>query len=196
MRCVTHMNKSCHSYEYGVSHMNIKCHIYKVCIHVWHDSFICVAWLIPMCDMTYSYVWHGFNICVTCLVHVLLQATGTRIHMYNVWSVTHMSRIWYVTHVSHIWSVTQIHTYVTHMSHMWYVTHMSHKFTHMRDMSHLYVWRNLFLCGMSYMKCHTDSHICHTYVTHVICHTHMKCHTASSTEATVLEGGPFLVSHI
>jgi len=25
--------------------------------YVWHDSFICVTWLIHMCDMTHSYVW-------------------------------------------------------------------------------------------------------------------------------------------
>jgi len=27
-------------------------------LYVWHDSFICVTWLIHMCDMTHSYVWH------------------------------------------------------------------------------------------------------------------------------------------
>jgi len=26
---------------------------------VWHDSFICVTWLIHMCDMTHSDVWHN-----------------------------------------------------------------------------------------------------------------------------------------
>jgi len=26
--------------------------------YVWHDSFICVTWLIHMCDVTHSYVWH------------------------------------------------------------------------------------------------------------------------------------------
>jgi len=25
--------------------------------YVWHDSFICVTWLIHKCDMTHSYVW-------------------------------------------------------------------------------------------------------------------------------------------
>jgi len=32
---------------------------------VWHDSFICVTWLIHMCDMTHSYVWHDSFIRVT-----------------------------------------------------------------------------------------------------------------------------------
>ena len=26
--------------------------------YVWHDSFLCVTWLILMCDMTHSYVWY------------------------------------------------------------------------------------------------------------------------------------------
>jgi len=26
--------------------------------YVWHDSFICVTWLLHICDMTHSYVWH------------------------------------------------------------------------------------------------------------------------------------------
>jgi len=48
--------------------------------YVWHDSFICVTWLIRMCDMTHSYtwawlihmcdipcsyVWHDSYLCVT-----------------------------------------------------------------------------------------------------------------------------------
>jgi len=37
---------------------------------VWHDSFICVTWLIPMCDMTHSYVWHDAIICVTWRIHM------------------------------------------------------------------------------------------------------------------------------
>jgi len=31
-----------------------------------HVPFICVTWLIHMCDMTHSYVWHDSFICVTC----------------------------------------------------------------------------------------------------------------------------------
>ena len=47
-----------------------------------NDSFICVTWLIHMCDMTHSYVWHDSSngcsslygndsfICVTWLIHM------------------------------------------------------------------------------------------------------------------------------
>jgi len=33
------------------------CDMFASYTHVWHDSFICVTWLIHMCDMTHSYVW-------------------------------------------------------------------------------------------------------------------------------------------
>ena len=38
--------------------------------YVWHDSFICVTWLIHMCDMTHAYVWHDSFICVAWLIHM------------------------------------------------------------------------------------------------------------------------------
>jgi len=36
---------------------------------VWHDPFLCVTWLIPVCDMTHSCVWHDSFLfwCVTWL---------------------------------------------------------------------------------------------------------------------------------
>jgi len=38
--------------------------------YVWHDSFICVTWLIHMCDVTHLYVWHDSFVCVTLLNHM------------------------------------------------------------------------------------------------------------------------------
>jgi len=37
--------------------------------YVWHDSFICVTWLIHMCDMTHSYVWHAPFVSATWLIY-------------------------------------------------------------------------------------------------------------------------------
>jgi len=41
-----------------------------ILICVWHDSFVCVTWLIHMCDMTHLYVWHDSSICVTRRIHM------------------------------------------------------------------------------------------------------------------------------
>ena len=32
--------------------------------NTWHDSFICVPWLIPMCGMTSAHMWHDSFVCV------------------------------------------------------------------------------------------------------------------------------------
>ena len=37
--------------------------------YIWQDSFICLTWIIRMCDMTHSYVWHDSFVCVTWLSH-------------------------------------------------------------------------------------------------------------------------------
>ena len=37
-------------------------------IHLWRDSLICVTWLFHTCDMTHWYVWHDCFTCVTWLV--------------------------------------------------------------------------------------------------------------------------------
>jgi len=37
---------------------------------VWHDSFMCVTWLIHVCDMTYSCVWQALSECVTRFIYL------------------------------------------------------------------------------------------------------------------------------
>ena len=36
---------------------------------VWRDSSMCVTWLIHKCDMTHPCVWHDSSICATWLIH-------------------------------------------------------------------------------------------------------------------------------
>jgi len=38
-------------------------------LHVWHDPFIRLTWLIHMCDMTYLYTWHDSLTCMTWHIH-------------------------------------------------------------------------------------------------------------------------------
>jgi len=86
------------------------------CICVCHDTFICVAWLIHMCDLTYSYVRHDLFVCVigphscTCV--------KWHIHMYDT---TH-SYVWHDSFICVTWRI------------------------HMCDMTHSYVWHDSFKC--------------------------------------------------
>ena len=46
-------------------------------LYVWHDSFLCVTWLIPRCGMTHPNVRHG-SIRLCCMTHSWLIHTGRR----------------------------------------------------------------------------------------------------------------------
>jgi len=89
-----HICDMTHSYIWMSRHRQICCvtHLWHfmqaICQHskVWHDSFICVTWLIHMYDMTYSYVWHDSFICVTWLIYMCYM---THPYMWND-SIIHM----------------------------------------------------------------------------------------------------------
>jgi len=95
--------------------------------YVWHDSFICVTWLvrkcdilIRTCDMTHSYVWHDSFVCVTWLIHMC--------------DLTH-SYVWHDSFVCVTWldrMFDMIYSYVWHDSFVC-------------DMTHLYVWPDSFV---------------------------------------------------
>jgi len=119
--------------------------------YVWHDSFICVTWLIHMCDMTHSSVWHDSFICVTWL-HLLLSR-----------------RTWPATWLIHMCDIT--HAYVWHHSFIcvtWLIR--------MCGMTHLYVWQNacicvtwlIHMCDMTHSNAWHDSFISVTWL-HLYC---------------------------
>jgi len=113
-QCVTYLlwihrsHSICHWYDaFNVSHIALAmCDMTHS--YVWHDSFICVTWLIhmshsichwydafnvshialAMCDMTHSYVWHDSFICVPWLIHMCAT-----IHAY-VWHDWFMCVTW------------------------------------------------------------------------------------------------------
>jgi len=96
--------------------------------YVWHDSCICATWLIHICDMTHSYVWHDSFVCLTWLIHVCDMRL---IHMYDM-------------RLIHTCDMT--HSFVSH-SHrgerdVVYVTWL----IDMCDMVHSYVWHDAFIC--------------------------------------------------
>jgi len=59
--------------------------------YMYHDSFICVPWLIHMCAMTHSYVCHDSFICVPWFIHVCAMTQSfvlTRVINNSPWQVS------------------------------------------------------------------------------------------------------------
>jgi len=98
------------------------------CWNVWHNSFICVTWLIHMCDMTHLFVWHASIICVTCLNYMC--------------DMTHS----YVWHASFICVTCLIHTCDMPDSYMWHAwfIHVT-CLIHTCDMPDSYMWHAWFI---------------------------------------------------
>jgi len=89
---------------------------------VWHDSFICVTWLIHMSDMTHSYVWHDSFICVTSLIYTrdtthlyvrcdscILRVTWLIISIYDITTCMHAHM--HVCTCTCVYSYTRMHVY-------------------------------------------------------------------------------------
>ena len=80
---------------------------------VWHDSFICVTWLLHMCNMTPWYVWHDSFICVTWLIHTCEMTHSYLWHEALLSLVRHDSPVC-VTWLTRMCDMT--HPYVCHDS--------------------------------------------------------------------------------
>jgi len=97
--------------------------------YVWHDSCICVTWLMHMCDITHAYVWHDSCICVTWLVR-----------MYNM---THT----YVRHDSFIFVTWLIQICDMTHSDVWHDSFRCVTWLiQMCDMTHSYMWHDSCIC--------------------------------------------------
>jgi len=120
-------------------------------------GFMCVIWLIQMCDMAHSYVRHDTFICVTWLRHDTFICVTWLIHVCNITRHHHLrewhySLIW-VTWLIHMCYMTYVtcHTYERAMLHTcWYVWHESFTWVtlliDLSDVTHSYVWHDSFIC--------------------------------------------------
>jgi len=128
---------------------------------VWHGSFLCLTWLIHVCDMTHSYVWHDSFcvwhdslICLTWLIHVCDMT-----HSY-VW--TH-SCVWHdsficVTWLIHLCDIT--HPFVWHDS----LTRVTDSFIcDMTPSTSTLMWHDTFTSMTWLLKMYdmTPSHVQH-----------------------------------
>ena len=69
---ILRMTTSCHAREQVTSHVCVRRDMAP--LYLWHDSSICVTWLIYICDMTHVYVCHDSFICVTWLIRASWHA--------------------------------------------------------------------------------------------------------------------------
>jgi len=108
--------------------------MWLACLHVCHDSFICVSWLIHMCDMTHPYLWHDiFN-----------QHTVHNVHICDM--TRHVTCEWVMSHMNescHIWTshVTyeRVMSHMNESCHMW-MSHVTYErvMSHMNESCHIY----------------------------------------------------------
>jgi len=141
--------------------------------YVWHDSFICVTWLIHACDMTHSYVCHDSS-------YVFVWHAGGMSHINDYTYVYIKKKCIYV----YIYIYIYIHT---NMTREWVHTYEFICVTwliQMCDMTHSCVWRDAFVC-VSWLihvwLCDMQG-VCHALVSHTkllpyshVCHDSFIC---------------------
>ena len=124
-------------------------------IHVWHDSFICVTWLIHVCDMTHSYVWHDSFICVTWLIHICDVTHSYAWHDSFTCDMTHS----HVRYDSFICATSLIHVCCDSFICLTWPIHMWHN-SFKCDMTHSYAWHDSLLCDMTRSYVPWLIHVC------------------------------------
>jgi len=106
------------------SHMSESCPVFThILKSVCYDWFICVTWLIHMCDMTHSYVWHDsfiYEPMLICCMSVTNAWVKSYLHVYE-WVFPRMrtcSQRKFVAHIfstkiccTHILNENLLHTY-------------------------------------------------------------------------------------
>ena len=124
----------------------------RVPIHsyVWHDSFMCVTWLVHMGDTTHSYVWHVCDM--------------THSYVWHVCDMTH-SYVWHVCDTTHsyVWHVCD----TTH-SYVWHMCDMTHTFfTEGLTSTHSCVWNESLICVTWLVHVCNATYSCVTWLIHI-----------------------------
>jgi len=129
---------------------------------MWHASFICVTWLIHMCDMIHSHVWHDLSIHDQCTCDVFTRDMTHREQFLDTcaapcvtWLI-HMSHDSYscVTWLIHMCDMTYGYTTYAHVTYSWVTWLMKNKFYDSYRTSSRYVcsamctWHDQLKCAL------------------------------------------------
>ena len=153
----THLNESCHTYEWVMSHLWMTSRYICVC----SLAFICVA---------HSYVWH--DLCMCDMTYSLLQEPSPL--LFHACDMTHS----YVRHDSFIRVTWLIDTFDMTRAYVWHDSFILVTWLiHACDMTHSYVWHDLFMrvtwlmhtCDMNHSYVRHDSCIRVTWLLEVPC---------------------------
>jgi len=159
---------------------------------VWHDLFICVTWLIHMCDMTHSYVWHDLFTCdmthafewhdstcdiwVTWLIHTRHMSYHTMKESYHFIRVTYE---WYDSHKIR-WHVPSwlLHCNTHCNTATLAATHCNTCCNTLHDTRRRWIATNWWMSHVAHMNesCHTYEWVMsHIWMSHVT-HMNESCH--------------------
>jgi len=170
-------------------------HSSRMC-HGLHEIIrVCVPWLLFVCDMNRSLVWHDSFICVTWLIHRNEWSwwnCGGLHEIICVW-VLRLNRIWDTPRLCiHMW---HDYMYVTWLYICDMTIHMWHEIICVRVLWLNYIWDTPRLWHQSYMNesCHryqrVMSHVMYVYMWHDMWHVcvHQLCYTWMSHVTDVTE---------
>ena len=80
-------------------------------LYLWHGPFICVTWLIHLCDVNRSYAWHDSFVCVTWLINHSYACHDSFIcvtWLFHMCAMTH-SYVWHGSFIRVTKSLSQTH---------------------------------------------------------------------------------------
>jgi len=144
--------------------------------YVWHDSFICVTWLIHMCDMTHSYVSHDSFIRVTCLIH-----------MCDMTYTSSICETWLISE-NLIIIVNGAIRVIYKLIYMWHEPRPTHMRKRKRFRAHPYAWYDAYSVNEWVM-----SHVWMSHVTHMneSCHVWYDAYSVARTHRMPYLSGRF-----